>query len=146
MFVYRRWRIYRTDSKESNHVFCRFLYKCLQLKLAVDYTVILIWFNDLNIFYHSLSRYDDLESRQTSKPQNRKPLFDVELYLTVHCAQTLCFNSLYLLLAWQNYWMLIGWEEYNYFINCTAVQLMIFPKQTKWHFKHKCEMKLPKRN
>jgi hypothetical protein len=27
--------------------------------------------------------------------------------------------------------MLIGWEEYNYFINCTAVQLMIFPKQTK---------------
>jgi hypothetical protein len=28
--------------------------------------------------------------------------------------------------------MLIGWEEYNYFINCTAVQLMIFPKQTKW--------------
>ena len=37
-----------------------------------------------------------------------------------------------LLLAWQNYWMLIGWEEYNYFINCTAVQLMIFPKQTKW--------------
>jgi hypothetical protein len=36
------------------------------------------------------------------------------------------------LLAWQNYWVLIGWEEYNYFINCTAVQLMIFPKQTKW--------------
>jgi hypothetical protein len=28
--------------------------------------------------------------------------------------------------------MLIGREEYNYFINCTAVQLMIFPKQTKW--------------
>jgi hypothetical protein len=28
--------------------------------------------------------------------------------------------------------MLIGWEEYNYFINCTAVQLMIFPKQAKW--------------
>jgi hypothetical protein len=28
--------------------------------------------------------------------------------------------------------MLIGWEEYNYFINCTAVQLMIFSKQTKW--------------
>jgi hypothetical protein len=29
--------------------------------------------------------------------------------------------------------MLIGWEEYNYLINCTAaVQLMIFPKQTKW--------------
>jgi hypothetical protein len=27
---------------------------------------------------------------------------------------------------------MIGWEEYNYFINCTAVQLMIFPKQTKW--------------
>ena len=27
--------------------------------------------------------------------------------------------------------MLIGLEEYNYFINCTAVQLMIFPKQTK---------------
>jgi hypothetical protein len=37
-----------------------------------------------------------------------------------------------LLLAWQNYWMLIGWEEYNYFINCTAVQLMIFPTQTEW--------------
>jgi hypothetical protein len=29
--------------------------------------------------------------------------------------------------------MLIGWEEYNYFINCTAVQLMIFPKQTMWN-------------
>ena len=27
--------------------------------------------------------------------------------------------------------MLIAWEEYNYFINCTAVQLTIFPKQTK---------------
>jgi hypothetical protein len=43
--------------------------------------------------------------------------------------------------------MLIDWEEYNYFINCTAVQLMIFPKQTKWLkgilIKHKREMKLP---
>jgi hypothetical protein len=28
--------------------------------------------------------------------------------------------------------MLIGWEEYNYFINCTAVELTIFPQQTKW--------------
>jgi hypothetical protein len=25
-----------------------------------------------------------------------------------------------------------GVVEYNHFINCTAVQLMIFPKQTKW--------------
>jgi hypothetical protein len=25
-----------------------------------------------------------LEASQTSKPQNRRPLFDVELYLTVH--------------------------------------------------------------
>jgi hypothetical protein len=33
---------------------------------------------------HSLSRYHGLEARQTSKPQNRRPLFDVELYLTVH--------------------------------------------------------------
>jgi hypothetical protein len=32
--------------------------------------------------------------------------------------------------AWQNDWMLIGWEEYNYFINCTVV-------------KHKCEIKFP---
>ena len=39
---------------------------------------------------------------------------------------------IYLLLAWQNYLMLIGWKEYNYFINCTAIQLTIFPKQTKW--------------
>jgi hypothetical protein len=29
-------------------------------------------------------RYDGLEARQTSKPQNRRLLFDVELYLTVH--------------------------------------------------------------
>ena len=28
--------------------------------------------------------------------------------------------------------MLIGLEQYSYFINCTAVQLMIFSKQTKW--------------
>jgi hypothetical protein len=34
--------------------------------------------------HHSLSRYDGLEARQTSKPQNRRPLFDVELYLSVH--------------------------------------------------------------
>jgi hypothetical protein len=33
---------------------------------------------------HNLSRYDGLETRQTSKPQDRRPLFDVELYLTVH--------------------------------------------------------------
>ena len=32
----------------------------------------------------NLSRYDGLEYRQTSKLQNRRPLFDVELYLTVH--------------------------------------------------------------
>ncbi len=32
----------------------------------------------------------------------------------------LVFRSL--LLALQNYWMLIGREEYSYFINCTAVQ------------------------
>jgi hypothetical protein len=38
----------------------------------------------LSAFVHSLSRYDGLEARQTSKPQNRRPLFDVELYLTVH--------------------------------------------------------------
>ena len=33
-------------------------------------------------FYHSLSSYDaGQEARQTSiKPQNRRPLFDVELY------------------------------------------------------------------
>ena len=33
---------------------------------------------------YSLSRYGGPEARQTSKPQNRRPLFDVELYLTVH--------------------------------------------------------------
>ena len=32
----------------------------------------------------SQSRYDGLETRQTSKPQNRRSLFDVELYLSVH--------------------------------------------------------------
>jgi hypothetical protein len=32
----------------------------------------------------SLSRYDSLEARQSSKLQNRRPLFDVELYLTLH--------------------------------------------------------------
>ena len=58
-----------------------------------------------------------------------------KLTLTVPLQRTkgLAFELLHdLLLAWQNYWMLIGWGEYNYFINCTAVQLMIFPKQTKW--------------
>ena len=34
-----------------------------------------------------------------------------------------------ILLVRQNYWMLIGWEAYNYFIDCTAVQLMILRKQ-----------------
>jgi hypothetical protein len=29
-------------------------------------------------------RYDGLEAWQTSKPQNIRPLFDVELYLNVH--------------------------------------------------------------
>jgi hypothetical protein len=64
-------------------------------------------------------------------------LFLIRLYISI-----LCFDInwnwkmwslflLHLLLAWQNYWMLIGWEEYNYLINCTAVRLMIFPKQTK---------------
>jgi hypothetical protein len=32
----------------------------------------------------SLSRYNGLEAWKTSKPQNSRPLFDVELYLTVH--------------------------------------------------------------
>jgi hypothetical protein len=41
----------------------------------------------------NLSRCDGLEARQTSKPQNRGLLFDVELYLTVfHRSQILCFN------------------------------------------------------
>jgi hypothetical protein len=31
----------------------------------------------------SLLRYDGLEARQTSKPQNRRHLFDVELHLIV---------------------------------------------------------------
>ena len=36
-------------------------------------------------FYHSLSSYDGREARQTSiKPQNKRPLFDVELYFNVH--------------------------------------------------------------
>jgi hypothetical protein len=32
---------------------------------------------------HGVSRYDGLEAQQTSKPQNWRALFDVELYLTV---------------------------------------------------------------
>jgi hypothetical protein len=32
---------------------------------------------------HGLSRYDGQEARPNSKPQNRRALFDVELYLTV---------------------------------------------------------------
>jgi hypothetical protein len=40
--------------------------------------------NSLSSNDQSLSRYDSLEARQTSKPQNRRPLFDVELYLAVH--------------------------------------------------------------
>jgi hypothetical protein len=38
----------------------------------------------LSVFVHSLSRYDGLEAWHTSKSQNRRALFDVELYLTVH--------------------------------------------------------------
>jgi hypothetical protein len=38
----------------------------------------------LSVFVHSLSRYDGLEAWQNSKPQNRRALFDVGLYLTVH--------------------------------------------------------------
>jgi hypothetical protein len=38
----------------------------------------------LSAFVHSLPRYDGLEAWQTSKSQNRRSLFDVELYLTVH--------------------------------------------------------------
>ena len=37
----------------------------------------------------------------------------------------------FLLLALQNYWTLIGGEEYIYFINCTAVQLLILPNKQK---------------
>jgi hypothetical protein len=33
---------------------------------------------------HILPTYDGLEARQTAKLQNRRPLSDVELYLTVH--------------------------------------------------------------
>jgi hypothetical protein len=39
------------------------------------------WTSHLN---HTLSRYDALEARQTSKPHNRRALFDVELYLTMY--------------------------------------------------------------
>jgi hypothetical protein len=38
----------------------------------------------LSAFVHSLSKYNCLVARQTSKSQNRRALFDVELYLTVH--------------------------------------------------------------
>ena len=45
--------------------------------------------------------------------------------------------------------MLIGWEACNYFINCTAVQIL--PKQTKWRKAEwrkatKTRRKLPQRN
>jgi hypothetical protein len=38
----------------------------------------------IRLYNHSLLRYDGQESRQTSKPQNSRLLFDVELYFTVH--------------------------------------------------------------
>jgi hypothetical protein len=38
----------------------------------------------LSALVHSLSKYNGLVARQTSKSQNRRALFDVELYLTVH--------------------------------------------------------------
>jgi hypothetical protein len=44
----------------------------------------------LSVFVHSLSRYDGLEAWQTSKSQNRRPLFDVEL--VPHRAQIICLN------------------------------------------------------
>jgi hypothetical protein len=61
----------------------------------------------------------------------RLPNYIHNLYRLFYLYSTIVM-LLSLLLAWQNYWMLIGWEEDNYFINCTAVQLMIFQKQTKW--------------
>jgi hypothetical protein len=47
------------------------------------------------MFRHSLLRYDGLEARQSSKPQNRKTLFDVELYLnTSSCTNPfICLKS-----------------------------------------------------
>jgi hypothetical protein len=47
-----------------------------------------------------------LEAWQTSKLQNRRPLFDVELYLTVHKSFVLISESFvsYVIRA-QNYWI-----------------------------------------
>jgi hypothetical protein len=59
---------------------------------------------------------------------NYSPLYTMLKFLERHGL----YELLSLLLAWQNYCILIGWEEYNYFIYCTAVQLMIFLTQTKW--------------
>jgi hypothetical protein len=70
---------------------------------------------------HSLSRYDGLlEARQTSKPQNRRPLFDVGLYLTVHKSLNFIkYYSSWLHVSFQlsildNYFILRKYNELNH--------------------------------
>jgi hypothetical protein len=69
MFLSHRMPLYASVLEYNNHHYYYYLRQEVMF---------------LSVFVHSLSRYDDLEAWQTSKPQNRRALFDVELYLTVH--------------------------------------------------------------
>jgi hypothetical protein len=53
----------------------------------------------LNVRYY-IKRYNGLEFRQTSKPQNRRPLFDVELYRLPHRAEILCLKFVKYYSSW----------------------------------------------
>ncbi len=47
-----------------------------------------------------------------------------------------------ILVARQNYWMLICLKEYNYFTSCTTLKLIIFSGQTKWRKGRMCAKSL----
>jgi hypothetical protein len=53
----------------------------------------------LDIVYQDIIIYDGLECRQTSKAQNRRPLFDVELH-EPHRAQILFLNFIKYYSSW----------------------------------------------
>ena len=80
--------------------------------------------------YHSLSRFDGLEAWKTSKLQNRRPLFDVELYLTVHKAfVSISLNIIHRGRTFHFNYIPIGrlldYKKYNELNRCDCAQINI---------------------
>ena len=92
----------------------------------ISFVLLCISKKTLLCFSHQLE--SELTQSEKALEVNEKKVKE----LTDNLKKVRLFFYLFLLYAWQNYCILIGWEDYNYFINRTAVQLMIFPKQTKW--------------